>query len=476
MTEPLDAIYRRLPAVGAVLESDGARALEESYPRGRVRDAIREVLDAVREAIRRDPGSFEDLGPDEVLDRARRLLERRDRPGIRRVVNASGVILHTGLGRAVLAEEAREALRREAGTYCSLAMRMSDGGRTYRERYVVDLIRQLTGAEAATVVNNNAAATLIAISATAAGREAIISRGQLVEIGGSYRLPDVMDQSGARMVAVGTTNKTHLRDYRDAINENTGLLIRVHTSNYKIMGFASEVPLADLVALGREHGIPVFDDLGAGAFIDLEALGFPEEPVVADSIRTGADLITCSSDKLIGGSQGGIVLGRADLVRRIREHPLFRCVRVGKLDLIALEATLRLFLDPETLLHRHPTLRMMTATLDDLAERAERLGAAVAGVVGEGTVVEIEDGVSRAGSGSLPTHDLPTRLVSIRAEGVEPGLLSRRLREQDVPVISRVHRDRVLLDPRTIQEGDEEDVVAAVAAVLGSGGGDRVSS
>jgi L-seryl-tRNA(Ser) seleniumtransferase len=290
-----------------------------------------------------------------------------------------------------------------------------------------------------------------------------------VEIGGSFRLPDVMEQSGAELVAVGTTNKTHPADYARAITERTGLLVRVHTSNYKIVGFSSEISLEDLIALGRRHEIPVLDDLGAGALVDLRPLGFPEEPVVADSIRAGADLITCSADKLIGGPQGGIVLGRSDLVAAVRRHPLFRCVRVGKLDLIALEATLRLFLDPETLPDRHPTLRMMTRSLDDLAPRAKRLRDAIESDVRSEVAVGLEDGASRVGSGSLPVHDLPTRLVSLRHPTIDAGEISRRLRRLDVPVIARVSQDRVLLDPRTLQEGDEDDVVAACRVVLGAG-------
>jgi L-seryl-tRNA(Ser) seleniumtransferase len=391
-------------------------------------------------------------------------------PGTRRVVNASGVILHTGLGRAVLPEEALDAIRREAATYCSLALDLGTGGRAHRERSVASLLTDLTGAEAATVVNNNAAATLLALSATCEGREAIVSRGQLVEIGGSFRLPDVMAQSGATMVSVGTTNATRLDDYRSAVTERTGLLVRVHTSNYKIAGAASDVSLADLVALGREHGIPVLDDLGAGALVDLRSLGFPEEPLIADSIALGAELITCSGDKLIGGPQSGIVLGRADLVGRIRRHPLFRCVRVDKLALVALEATLRLFRDGDGLSERHPTLRMMTLGREDVEPRARALAETIRRVVSPEVEVDLVDGSSRVGSGSLPVHDLPTVLVALRDPRTEAGTVSRRLRERTVPIIARVRRDRVLLDPRTLQDGDDEALAAACADVLGTGG------
>jgi L-seryl-tRNA(Ser) seleniumtransferase len=393
------------------------------------------------------------------------------RPGVRRVVNASGVILHTGLGRAVLPEVALDAVRREAATYCSLAFDLGTGDRAHRERSVAELLRELTGAEAATVVNNNAAATLLALSATCEGREAIVSRGQLVEIGGSFRLPDVMAQSGATMISVGATNMTHLDDYRRAITERTGLLVRVHTSNFKIAGASSEVPLADLIALGREHGVPVLDDLGAGALVDLRALGFPEEPVIGDSIELGADLITCSADKLIGGPQGGIILGRQDLVTRVRRHPLFRCVRVDKLALTALEATLRLFLDPTELPARHPTMRMMTLDRETIEPRAQALAQAIRSVVRDDVEVDLVDGNSRVGSGSLPVHDLPTRLVSLRDPLAGAGAVSRRLRERDVPVVTRVHRDRILIDPRTLQPGDDEAVTAACADVLGDAGG-----
>jgi L-seryl-tRNA(Ser) seleniumtransferase len=467
MSRTPKAEFRRIPAVGVLLEAAERRGLLDDSPRPLVTATIRETVDATRAAIVRDPSQADDVSPESLLDEVARRLEQRKLPGIRRVVNASGIVLHTGLGRAVLPDEALEALRAEAATYCSLAMDPETGGRAFRERFVSELIRELTGAEAATMVNNNAAATLLTLAATADGREAIVSRGQLVEIGGSYRLPDVMEQSGATMVEVGTTNKTHLRDYRDAITERTGLLVRVHTSNYKIVGFASEVPLEEIVGLGREHGIPVFDDLGAGALVDLRTLGFPEEPVITDSIRAGADILTCSADKLIGGPQGGFVLGRADLVAKVRKHPLFRCVRVGKLDLIAAEATLRLFLDPETLTRRHPTLRMMTLPYEELANRAARLRDRLREVVREGVELDLVDGSSRVGSGSLPIHDLPTRLVSLRDPTTDPGELSRRLRLLPQPVVARVFREAVTLDPRTLQDGDEERLVAAIRAVAG---------
>lgn len=455
-----NAQFRALPAVHVLLAHPAVQALRESQPAADLKQACHDVLDAARERIRNgeDAGSLDRL-VGEVVGGARAL----GRAGMHRVVNATGIVLHTGLGRAVLAEEAIDALVQEASGYCLLAVDAETAGRGRRERHVEALLKRLTGAPAATVVNNNAAATMLALDTLARGKEAIVSRGQLVEIGGSYRIPDVMRRAGCHMVEVGCTNRTHLRDYREAITENTGAIVRVHPSNFRIEGFEKSVPLEELVELGREYGIPVIDDLGSGALVPL-GTGH-DEPLVSASIEAGATLVTCSADKLIGGPQGGILLGSPKEVRDCELNQISRTLRVGKLDLIALEATLRLFLDPEELLKRHPTSRMLTRSAADLEPAAQALAEAV----GEGVAwarPEVVDGESYAGSGALPARPIPSRVVRTPPPpGMGASEASRRLRTGAISLWIRVSDESLILDPRTLQEGEVASVVDALAAL-----------
>jgi len=417
--------------------------------------AVRAELESVRAEIRAggDPG---DLGPASLARGAAARLARRLAPGVQRCVNATGVVLHTGLGRAVLAPEAIEAVRRELSGYSVVSVDLEDNKRQRRETAVARILCALTGAEAATVVNNNAAATLIALNTMAAGREAVLSRGQLVEIGGSYRMPEVFEAAGVRLREVGTTNRTHLRDYAAAIGEETGLLLRVHPSNYKVVGFTCEPSIEELVALGREHELPVMDDLGAGALVEM-----PPEPSLADSIATGADLITCSGDKLIGGPQCGIVLGSRHWVDRVRKNSLFRTLRVDKLTLTVLEATLRLFLRPGGPGETHPTWRMLHTRPEVLRERAEKLAARIRKAA-PALDVAVAAGHSQVGSGSLPGEDLPTTLVRLRHAELPASAFARRLRLGDPPVYTRIVDEAVCLDPRTVLEPDEDPLVASL--------------
>jgi L-seryl-tRNA(Ser) seleniumtransferase len=386
-------------------------------------------------------------------------------PHYRKVVNATGIILHTALGRAVLPQRAVRQIAAELSGYSLLQADPATGQRSRRDQRIEELLQQLTGAEAATVVNNNAAATAIVLNTVAAGREVIVSRGQLVEIGGSFRLPEVMAAAGVRLVEVGATNKTHLRDYERAITGNTAAILRVHPSNYKILGFTAEVPLEELVRLGQDRGLTVIDDVGAGALLDFSRFGFQPEPTLPESVAAGADLVTCSADKMIGGPQGGIILGRARWIEAIRKNPLARIVRVGKLSLAALEATLVLFLDEARALREVPTLRMLGRSTSEIAAQAQRIAAAVAAGL-PGVRAAVVEGVSQMGSGSLPGQDLPTRLVAVEAEGIEAGEIARRLRLHSPPVFTRVHRGVVLADPRTLLDGDEEILVAAFRAAV----------
>jgi L-seryl-tRNA(Ser) seleniumtransferase len=458
---------RSLPAVNDVLAARGASALAEAHGREPLVAAVRSALDGLRARIRSGDARASGATPAAVLGSAAEALASSGRPGLCRVLNATGVVLHTGLGRAVLPKAAMDALAEEARAYCLLAVDRGSADRGRRERFCEEILRELTGCEAATIVNNNAAATMLVLNTMAEGREAILSRGQLVEIGGAFRMPDVMRKAGVRLVEVGCTNKTHLSDYRDAVNPNTALLVRVHPSNYRILGFAETPGIGELCALGRETGVPVFDDLGAGALVDLRDLGLPEdEPGIRESLAAGAATVTCSADKLIGGPQGGILLGTREWVDRCEANPLMRSLRVGKLELVALEATLRLFRDRERLLREHPTMRMLAEKEESLARRAEALAAEVRGALGAVAAVTTERDTSTVGSGAVPVHPLPTRVVAVHPAKLEAGEAARRLRLLPLPLFLRVREGALLLDPRTLQPGEEAEAVAALAAVL----------
>ncbi|MGA2034058.1 MAG: L-seryl-tRNA(Sec) selenium transferase, partial [Thermoguttaceae bacterium] len=465
-------LLRKIPAVEAVLEDEDLRGRTADVPRPVVVDAVRTAIDQVR-AMLMEQAADGLHDPDElrraIVAGAERNIAAAVGPYYRRAINATGIILHTALGRAVLPRAAMRQINEELAGYSVLQMDLATGLRAKRDARIQWLLRQLTGAEAATVVNNNAAATWIVLNAVAAGREVIVSRGQLVEIGGSFRLPDVMAASGAKLVEVGTTNKTHARDYEQAISDNTAAILRVHPSNYQIVGFTAEVPLAELVAIAHKRGLVLIDDVGAGALLDLSPLGLDAGPTLADSIRTGADLITSSTDKLIGGPQGGLILGKAQWVERVRRSPLARIVRAGKLALAALEATLTLFLDRSRAAAEVPTLAMLARPLSELAERARRIADAIRERTAAAEVSVVE-GASQMGGGSLPGQDLPTRLVAIRPLHTSPDVLAARLRQNRPPVLTRIKNDRVLADPRTLLDGEDELLVEALARVLAEGG------
>ena len=457
-------LLRKLPSVSALLETSAASAWLAEHPRTLVTDCIRDaVADLRRQILADDVGR---CGPAHVTDEfvlglARELLDNRTRPHLRGAINATGIILHTALGRAVWPECVVDSMVDELKGYVTLAVDRETGQRSERDRRVEYVLTELTGAEAATVVNNNAAATLIVLAALAAGKEAIISRGQLIEIGGSFRLPDVMDQSGARMVEVGATNRTHLRDYANAISDDSAVLFRAHPSNFRIVGFTKEVPLAELVELAHSRGLVMVDDLGAGALVDLERFGLPHEPMVGESVAVGADVVLFSADKLIGASQGGVIVGRTACIERIRKHPLARAMRADKTCLMALERTLHLFRDPDRLASEHPLYRMLSASPDALRARAEALATAIAKAAPNARAEALE-GVGYLGSGSLPTQQLPTFLVGVAAGDLKADELARRLRLDEACVFARIEGDRVLLDVRTLTD---EQVLAVAGAV-----------
>jgi L-seryl-tRNA(Ser) seleniumtransferase len=402
-------------------------------------DAARVVIARARESIRRgdDPGDLTALLKAE--------LAAARRPALRRVLNATGVIVHTNLGRAPLASQALERALEVARGYSNLEYDVEDGRRGSRQDHVASILRRLTGAEAAIVVNNNAGALLLALAALAEGRDVIVSRGELIEIGDGFRIPDVLARSGARLVEVGTTNRTRASDYDRAVDERTALLLRVHQSNFRVVGFTEQPPLAELADVAHRNSLPLLDDLGSGALLDLS-----DEPTARASLAAGADLVCFSGDKLLGGPQAGIAVGRADLVERLRRHPLHRALRVDKLSLAALEGTLLLYLEPERALAEVPVLRMLREPAEDVHARAERLAAAVGG--------EVEETVARVGGGALPLHELPSFACAVEESLAAP------LREHEPPVVGIVRDGRLLLDCRTLADAELDEVAAAVAA------------
>ncbi|MEN6448938.1 MAG: L-seryl-tRNA(Sec) selenium transferase [Thermoguttaceae bacterium] len=469
MAESKQNLLARIPAVDLLLHDAAAEDWAVEAPRRILVDSIRRAVEQTRQRLLQSADEMHDTSEDTlrqaILSEAKQHLRAALRPGYRKVINATGIILHTALGRAPLPRQAIHQIATELSGYSLLQADPATGQRSRRDQRIEELLHELTGAEAATVVNNNAAATAIVLNTVAAGREVIVSRGQLVEIGGSFRLPDVMAAAGVKLVEVGTTNKTHLRDYERAINENTAAILRVHPSNYKIVGFTAETPLQELVALAHRRSLTVIDDVGAGPLVDFSQFGFQPEPTLAESVAAGADLITCSADKMIGGPQGGIVLGQTRWIEAIRRNPLARIVRVDKLTLAALEATLLLFLDQTRALAEVPTLRMLCRSLAEIDSQADRIATAAASGL-PGITATVIDGFSEMGSGSLPAQELPTRLVAIETVGVEAGEVARRLRLAETPVFARVHRGQLLLDPRTLLDGDEEILIAVLRTAV----------
>jgi L-seryl-tRNA(Ser) seleniumtransferase len=459
---------RQIPSLDALLREPGGEALVRAYGRQAAIAAGRALLDAVRAEILAPQAADdpESLSPGALLARLKDDLCRKFRPSLGPAINATGVIMHSGLGRAVLSEDAADALLGVARGYSTLALDLETGRRASRDRHVEGLLRELTGAEAATVANNNAAATVLVLNTVARGKEVIVSRGQLVEIGGSFRMPDVMTTSGAILREVGTTNKTHLRDYEEAIGEATGAILRVHHSNYRIVGFAEEPGIEALVELGRRRGVPVIDDLGSGALIDLKEFGLAAEPLVQASVHAGADVACFSGDKLIGGPQCGLIVGRAEWIQRIKKNPLARAFRCGKLSLAALEATLKLFLSPELLRERHPIYRMLGLTTDELARRAKKVAAALGKTLPDGVRVSVENGESQVGSGAVPVETIPTKVLAVASSSLSPDDLAAALRRLDPPIFARISREAVLLDFRTILPGEDAVVERSIIAIL----------
>jgi L-seryl-tRNA(Ser) seleniumtransferase len=452
---------RDIPSVDRLLGSEPFGPLLASAPRRLVLEAIQQVQDAVRASIAAGENVRPYVAePAWYAARAGETVAQLQKPSLRPVINATGVILHTNLGRAPLAAAARAAIERVAAGYSNLEYDLAEGKRGSRYDHCSALLCRLTGAEAALVVNNNAAALVLALNTLAHGTESIISRGELVEIGGSFRVPDIMARSGTHMVEVGATNRTHAEDYAAAISSRTGLVLKVHRSNFRLSGYTAEVRTAELAALAHARGVALLHDLGSGLLLPASTLGLPHEPTAGEALAEGADVVTLSGDKLLGGPQAGILLGKAEAIGRMRKNPLCRAVRVDKLTLAALEATLALYLDTDLARREIPVLRMLTSNPAELRARADSFAQRLASTGVPATVVA---GVSMVGGGAFPDVELPSWLVQLRAASVAPVALERRLRLGEPHVIARMIEDLVSLDIRTVLEGEEEALLTAVA-------------
>lgn len=465
-------LLRQLPSVDRLLQTEESEGLIEKYGRESVVGAARKVIEKLRsEILNEEKGSSETdkLSQGSILNRIEANLQKAFSPSLVKAVNASGVILHTGLGRAVLPKDAQDAIAEVTAGYCALAIDTETGRRGHRDVHLDDLLCEVTGAEAATVVNNNAAATMLVLNTLAKGKEVIVSRGQLVEIGGAFRMPDVMAASGAILREVGTTNRTHLRDYAAVIWEETGAIMRVHHSNYRIVGFSGEPDIEELAQLAKEHNVPLIDDLGSGALIDLGEYGLETEPMVQHSLIAGADVACFSGDKLIGGPQAGIIVGKADIIKRIRKNPLARAFRIGKMTIAGMEATLRLFRSPEKLRERHPVHKMFALSVEEIEARAKKVLKNLKKQIPESAEYSLMDGGSQVGSGSVPVQTIPTKLLRVRPKTLSAESLARSLRQYHPAVFPRVQNDAVLLDFRTIQAEEDKVVLDALFSAFKEG-------
>lgn len=476
MPQPRTDLLRALPQVEELMQAAPMRALENIIPRVMLVDCARAAVDAQRKRIL--AGEAETVDAEAILTTACNSALATLRPSLRRVINATGVVIHTNLGRSPLAESAVQAVVEAARGYSTLEYSVTNMARGSRHAHVEHLICTLTGAEAAIAVNNNAAAVMMVLAEFAADHEAIVSRGELVEIGGSFRVPDIMAQSNARMVEVGTTNKTHPADYERALTPDTAMLLKVHPSNYRMIGFTESVSKTDLRRIAdsentRRHAagldvpdVLVYEDQGSGAFIHLDVFGEYAEPTVRESLQGGCDLVSFSGDKLLGGPQAGIVVGKKEYIDRLKKHPLARALRLDKMTLAALEATLRLYLDPEAALREIPTLRMLTEDATVVRERAEALMHALRKRVAPRQAhLSIVEETGRAGGGSLPMCDIDTFCVRMEFKAGNAQNCEEHLqRDREVPVISRIKRECVLFDARTIAEGDIPEIVDAVGS------------
>jgi L-seryl-tRNA(Ser) seleniumtransferase len=460
------ALLRQIPSIDRLLGSRPLLELAEEYPHVLLREAAQQAVAELRQAIRDETAATPESSAEAVAARAAELARIAVRPSLRRVINVTGTLLHTNLGRAPLCDAALKAVDAVSRGYSNLEYDLEAGKRGKRFTHVEKLICRLTGAEAAHVVNNNAGAVLLALSALAGGKKALVSRGELIEIGGSFRIPDIMAAGGTRMVEVGTTNKTHLDDYRRAIDADTGLILKVHTSNYRILGFTEAVTGAELAELAHEYKLPVLEDLGSGLLLDLTPFGLPREPTVREVLSHGIDLVTFSGDKLLGGPQAGIIVGRKEIIDRLRKHPMARALRLDKMTLAALEATLQLYLDTDKAFRELPTLRMLSTPAETLRAHCAQLLPRFEQSLGALAKLEVVESTAPVGGGALPLAEMPGWVIACQPLKLSLNRLTRNLRQSEPPVIGCVQDDRLLIDPRTLATEDEDLLVQTLKDAL----------
>lgn len=468
-------LFSLIPKVDEILENKEIIDLLDFIPRKTVLESIRGEIDNLRKLIKNqkiDEESINEYNKTihlKVVERAR----EDNRYKLRRVVNGTGVVIHTNLGRSLINKEVMENVTEIATNYSNLEYDLETGNRGSRYSHLEEIIADITGAEGAMVVNNNAAAVLLVLSSMAKDKEVIVSRGELIEIGGAFRIPDVMEQSGARLIEVGTTNKTHLRDFENAIGEETGALLKVHTSNYRIMGFTSNVDSAELYSLKEKYNIPLIEDLGSGVLIDLSKFDIEYEPTVQDSLEKGVDIVTFSGDKLLGGPQVGIIVGKKEYIEKMKKNPLTRAFRVDKFTISALEASFKYYLDPGIAEEKIPTLKMLGASLEEIKDKAIRLKDILDPIVKDrGISIDIEDDYSEVGGGSLPMEKLPSKCLVFSLEDLSIQDFENQLRRLEVPIISRLYKEKIHLDLRTIREEEfpiiEEGIKSVIKNIKGA--------
>jgi L-seryl-tRNA(Ser) seleniumtransferase len=466
------ALLRRLPGVDYVLELWDKNHKGTVIPRPVVVQAIRNTIDNLRARILSEDEMVDEtlLADPELLLNIERAAAKSMGFNLKRVVNATGVVIHTNLGRSLLSPKIAEHVADISSRYSNLEFDLEKGARGSRYSAVEGILCEISGAEAALVVNNNAGAVFVSLETLAKGREVIVSRGELVEIGGAFRIPDVMARSNAKLMEVGTTNRTHVRDYENAISSETGLLLKVHTSNFSIVGFTAEVSLEEMVALGKKYHLPVMKDLGSGSFVDFSKYGLMHEPTVQETVATGADVVTFSGDKMLGGPQAGIIVGKKDIIQRIKSNPINRALRIDKMTLAALEATLRLYRDERQAMAAIPTLRMLTMPVKTILQRARRLQNRFKKLRSDRLQSFIMDGASRVGGGSLPLQEIPSKCVGLRIEGLSSNAVEASMRRASPPVIVRIEDDLVVMDMRTVQDEELTVIADTVEKILGACG------
>jgi L-seryl-tRNA(Ser) seleniumtransferase len=456
LSENQQKALRMLPGVDHILELTRTQLFFENIPKTVIINSIRETLASRRNSILTADLSLreEGLSDDRIIELIKAAVKKVMALNLRHLVNATGVVVHTNLGRSLLPREVIENIAVIAGGYSNLEYDLDAGRRGSRYSNIEDILCEISGAQAAMVVNNNAGAVLLCLDTISRGREVIVSRGELVEIGGSFRIPDVMAKSGGILKEVGTTNRTHMKDYENSINDNTALLLKVHRSNYSVIGFTAEVSLKELVELGNRHGRPVMEDLGSGTFIDFSNYGLVKEPTVQESVAAGADVVTFSGDKLLGGPQAGIIVGKKYFLEQIKKNPLARALRIDKLTLAALEATVCLYRDEAKAVRRIPTLRMLTMDINEIEQRASKLMENLKKIDASRLRIDTVELSSKAGGGALPLLELPSKCLRIQIEGLSANTLAINMRKNSPPIIGRIEEDAFIIDPRTLQDDD----------------------